>query len=156
MKLADFGFVSPINPEERRDGLLKTCLGTLGYRAPEIKQGQTYHGKSVDIFAAGIVLFMFVLRQRPFGEADAKDRFFKLLLANRADLFWKEHEKILRTRLSEAGKITGLKFIVRIPQDFKDLIQGMLQNDPAHRPTANEVLYSAWMLGDLPTPYEIQ
>jgi len=41
-------------------GYLHTKLGTLNYMAPEIHLKQPYEGKSVDIFAAAIILFIMV------------------------------------------------------------------------------------------------
>jgi len=59
LKIADFGFAAPI---EGRDGsgFLKTKLGTLNYMAPEILLKQPYQGPAIDLFAAGIILFIMV------------------------------------------------------------------------------------------------
>jgi len=59
LKIADFGFAAPV---EGRDGsgYLVSKLGTLNYMAPEIHLKQPYQGRSVDLFAAGIILFIMV------------------------------------------------------------------------------------------------
>jgi serine/threonine protein kinase len=59
LKIADFGFAAPIMGRDGQ-GYLETKLGTLNYMAPEIHLKQPYEGKSVDIFAAGIILFIMV------------------------------------------------------------------------------------------------
>lgn len=59
MKIADFGFGSAIE-RPGQDGHLTTTLGTLAYMAPEQHQKKPYEGKSVDIFAAGVILFIMV------------------------------------------------------------------------------------------------
>merc|ERR1711935_829060 len=40
-------------------------------------------------------------------------------------------------------------------QEFKDIIQAMLQLDPAHRPSIPEVLAHPWMKGPIPTYEEV-
>jgi len=92
LKIADFGFAAPV---EGRDGSgnLTTKLGTLNYMAPEIHLKQPYNGKSVDLFAAAIILFIMVAQHPPFTTAQPTDPFYRCLAANRADIFWKTHCK---------------------------------------------------------------
>lgn len=88
LKLADFGFAAPV---EGRDGSgdLKTSLGTAQYMAPEIHLKKPYQGKSVDLFASAIILFIMVAGHPPFTTADAaRDPYYKCIASNRADLFW--------------------------------------------------------------------
>jgi serine/threonine protein kinase len=54
LKLADFGFVAELSGK----GMLNTYKGTAGYMAPEIHLGQPYSGQKVDLFAAGVLLFI--------------------------------------------------------------------------------------------------
>lgn len=61
--------------------------------APEICLKQPYQGKSVDLFASAIILFIMVAQHPPFNTAEAKDPFYKVLAANRADIFWKTHSQ---------------------------------------------------------------
>ena len=69
LKIADFGFAAPL---AGRDGShsLQTILGTLGYMAPEFFKKLPYNGSSVDLFAAGIILFIMVAGHPPFNRAD--------------------------------------------------------------------------------------
>ena len=138
LKIADFGFAAPV---EGRDGggFLTTKLGTLNYMAPEIHLKQPYQGKSVDLFAAAIILFIMVSQHPPFTTAQPQDPFYKCLAANRADIFWKTHCK---------SKPNQEKFF---SDEFKDLIQAMLQLDSIHRPSISEVLAHKWMQGPVPT-----
>lgn len=68
LKIADFGFAAPV---EGRDGsgYLVSKLGTLNYMAPEIHLKQPYQGRSVDLFAAAIILFIMVAQHPPFTTA---------------------------------------------------------------------------------------
>ena len=142
LKIADFGFAAPV---EGRDGsgYLTSKLGTLNYMAPEIHLKQPYQGKSVDLFAAAIILFIMVAQHPPFTTAQPQDPFYRCLAANRADIFWRTHCK---------NKPAGEAFF---SEDFKDLVQCMLQLDPAHRPSIQEVLAHKWMQGECPTPEQV-
>ena len=53
LKIADFGFASAQAVNETR-------RGTESYMAPEINLGKAYHGPVVDLFAAGIILFIMI------------------------------------------------------------------------------------------------
>ena len=59
--------------------------------APEIHMRKPYIGTSVDLFATGIILFIMFTQHPPFTKAVPEDPFYRLICANRADLFWKAH-----------------------------------------------------------------
>jgi len=132
LKIADFGFAAPVEGRDR-SGALHTKLGTLNYMAPEIHLKQAYSGKSVDLFAASIILFIMVAQHPPFTTAQPTDPFYRCLAANRADIFWKTHCK---------NKPEGNSFF---SDEFKDLVQSMLQLDPSHRPSMTEIMAHPWM-----------
>lgn len=143
LKIADFGFAAPV---EGRDGSgnLHTKLGTLNYMAPEIHLKQPYTGKSVDLFAAAIILFISVAQHPPFTTAQPQDPFYRCVAANRADIFWRTHCK---------SKPNGENYFSK---EFKDLVQSMLQLDPAHRPSIAEINAHEWMQGTVPTRDQVQ
>lgn len=109
LKIADFGFAAPVEGRDR-SGALYTKLGTLNYMAPEIHQKLAYNGKSVDLFAAAIILFTMVAQHPPFSCAKPDDPFYRCLAANRADIFWKTHTK---------NKPEGSSFF---SEEFMDLV----------------------------------
>ena len=74
IKLLDFGYAANQNIET-----LSSYRGTKTYMAPEIKKGQVYNGKEVDIFSVGVVLFTLVRGLFPFDEAKHNDYFYGLL-----------------------------------------------------------------------------
>jgi len=143
LKIADFGFAAPI---EGRDasGYLKTKLGTESYMAPEIHMRKPYQGASVDLFASAIILFITFTQHPPFTKAVPEDPFYRLICANRADLFWKAHSK---------NKPNGAEFF---SEEFKNLITSMLQFDPAHRLSMAEVKAHPWFNGTVATYEEVQ
>lgn len=68
VKLVDFGFSAPLLGRDH-SGLLRTCLGTTAYMAPELVMKQAYSGEKVDIFAMGVILFIMVAGHPPFRTA---------------------------------------------------------------------------------------
>lgn len=137
LKLADFGFSSNKAQNESRKG-------TDSYMAPEIHMGQKYSGQCVDLFAAGIILFIMVAQHPPFNKASPKDPHYKTISANRLDLFWKLHSR---------NKPSGLDFF---SPEFRDLISQMLSFDPVQRPSLAEVKASDWYNGPCPTYEQIK
>ena len=87
LKIADFGFAAPAQGRDG-SGMLETQLGTASYMAPEIHLGKPYSGPSVDLFAAAIILFVIMTQRPPFSSANPSDPHYRLLAANRADIFW--------------------------------------------------------------------
>lgn len=137
LKLADFGFAS-VKAKN------KTGLGTEGYMAPEIYEQQEYSGKSVDMFAAGVILFTMVARHPPFRQAVSENTHYKLITCNRADLFWGLHTK---------KKEGGLAFF---SEEFMNLITQLLACDPVQRPSLSEVKAHPWYTGPVPSHEEIK
>lgn len=78
LKLCDFGFAMKLSGRDG-SGILHTVLGTESYMAPEIFIDKNYNGCAVDLFAAGIVLFIMVAGTPPFAKADPnKDPHYKV------------------------------------------------------------------------------
>ena len=76
LKLCDFGMVESVDSE------LAGHQGTETYMAPEImerRQGKTYRGVPADIFAMGVLLWIFGFGLPPFAEASSRDRNFQML-----------------------------------------------------------------------------
>ena len=78
--------------------------------APEILEDKIYDGRSTDLFAAGICLFIMVTGKLPFKAAKTDDEHFSYLVRNKSKKFWAKHE-------------TKNKF----SQEFKELVTAMLQ-----------------------------
>ena len=144
LKIADFGFAAPL---EGRDGSgnLYTNLGTHNYMAPEIHLKQPYKGDQVDLFAAGMILFIMIAQHPPFSSATPKDPYYKCLAANRADIFWKTHGK---------SKEGGIDFF---SPEFRDLFEKMVALDPNARLTIDEILNHKWLTeGEIASPEQIK
>lgn len=115
LKLADFGFATPTTGSSG-SGYSTTSLGTRGYMAPEVIKNKPYKGANVDLFAAGIILFIMFTGVPPFAEAQDGDHYYKYFARNRADLFWNKRSQYLNG--------------IVIPDEFKDLITRMVAYNP--------------------------
>lgn len=138
LKLADFGFATSIQAE---DGsyVLHDYMGTLGYMPPEQHILNSYTGKGADMFATAVVLFTMVTQCQPFEKAVGEDKYFRLIGANRSDIFWKIFEKT-----------ADLSF------ELKDLLTGMLQYEPSKRYTMEQILAHPWVHGHALSHKEVE
>ena len=65
--IADFGFARQFGTGEAP----KTCIGTAAYVAPEVLSLAPYDGAKVDAWACGVVLFLMLTGEYPFGVGNA-------------------------------------------------------------------------------------
>jgi serine/threonine protein kinase len=99
---------------------------------PEILALCPYLGPKVDTFVAQVILFIFVVGRPPFNRADLSDPFYKMIMTDRLDLFWKYHLR---------NKPNGDEFC---SADFKNLISITFNRDHA-TPLIAEVLRHPWI-----------
>jgi len=110
--------------------------------APEVSEGVVYSGHCADIFSAGVILFIVLSKHPPFYKANSSDQYYKLIMGNREDLFWKIHSK---------GKPKGY-----YSKSFKEFILWLLAYNPMERPSLAEIKAHEWYNGPMPTPEEIK
>jgi serine/threonine protein kinase len=85
--LADFGYATSANRP------LSSYRGTKTYMAPEVKllindPDIIYDGKAIDVFSAGVILFVIVVGIFPFIEAKPEEPNYKLIYENNFDEYW--------------------------------------------------------------------
>lgn len=122
LKIADFGYAS----FQKIDNLT-SYRGTFTYMAPEIKEGKQYSGLKVDLFSAGVILFILIRGIFPFKEARKEEFFYNLLATEKYNEYW---EKVQGNYLSV---------------ECRDLIQKLFSYDPEKRPTIEELKNHPWM-----------
>lgn len=128
LKVVDFGFATRMQPNKQQ----KTRLGTEKYMAPELLYHRPYDGKKVDVFAAGVILFVLYSGHPPFNQATEHDPYYKTFVkAN--DKFWDFHSKQNQKR--------------NYSPEFKELVNNMLAYNPANRWTFDQIVEkSGWLV----------
>eukprot|EP00927_Polykrikos_kofoidii_P025300 TRINITY_DN22760_c0_g1_i1.p1 TRINITY_DN22760_c0_g1~~TRINITY_DN22760_c0_g1_i1.p1 ORF type:complete len:563 (-),score=100.55 TRINITY_DN22760_c0_g1_i1:109-1725(-) len=120
IKIIDFG-LSTVGCSERWT-CGKVAVGTPGYMSPEMIQMKS-RGVETDIWSAGVILFLCLTGHMPFSNVNCRtqEEFFEVILGTPYS-----QDKLIEADISE---------------EACDLIDRMLQKDPADRPTAAEALW---------------
>jgi len=131
LKILDFDQAQYAHDSKLRSG------GTEGYRAPELI-GLNYKDlKALDIYAAGILLYIFFTGEMPFVETK-KERIPKSatfeMFRDQNDVFWGEKEKKIRKSFSK---------------ELKELLSGMWEEDVEKRMRVEDVKRSRWYNGEI-------
>jgi calcium/calmodulin-dependent protein kinase I len=124
IKIADFGLSKIMGPEAHMK--LTPACGTPGYVAPEVLTCEGY-GKSVDLWSAGVIMYILLCGFPPFYEE------------NNALLF----EKIMQGRYSFPAP-----YWTNISQAGKDLVVRLLTVDCTKRINAETALKHPWITGE--------
>jgi len=114
LKIGDFGLATKLEFDGERK---RTICGTPNYIAPEILEAKQGHSYEVDIWSLGVILYTMLIGKPPFETADVKTTYRRIRM--NAYTF-PDH--------------------VHISESAKDMISKILTNDPAKRPTLDELL----------------
>ncbi|KAF4383161.1 hypothetical protein F8388_009192 [Cannabis sativa] len=129
LKLIDFGFSAFFKPNQR----FSNIVGTLYYAAPEILSKWKCHGPEVDIWSAGVIIYIMLCGNFPFYPEFSDDSSY-------------DHSI---TQMSCAILKGDIDFQTqpwpRISESAKSLIRQMLERDPKKRLTAQQVLEHPWI-----------
>ena len=121
-----------------------TSGGTEGFRAPEVIDGSCANFTAADIYSLGVILFAFKGQSTPFAEvttqsADGKQntslKYYSSFIRNNQS-FWE---------MKTAQKRDPTFF----SEDFKELVNGMLQYDVCKRFTLEDIKKSKWFNGPI-------
>lgn len=127
IQLTDFGFANFVDPTSCAPSTdMKSVVGTGCYMAPEIIDSRG-HGKPVDIFASGVVMYRILSGKLPFRGLTIREC-YKQAMMGRVQFIGKEWKEI-----SDAGKT---------------LCRRMLDADPEKRPSSADALGDAWFQCD--------
>jgi len=121
IKIADFGLARQLNAGD----VMKTACGTPGYVAPEILQNKGYSSGAVDLWSAGVILYILLCGFPPFYEEELPALFDQILNA-RYDFpspWWDN-----------------------VTEPAKNLVRKLLELDPKKRYTAQQVLEDPWVV----------
>lgn len=114
LKIGDFGLATKLEFDGERK---RTICGTPNYIAPEILEAKQGHSYEVDTWSLGVILYTMLIGKPPFETSDVKTTYRRIRM--NAYTF-PDH-----VHISESGK---------------DMITKILTNDPAKRPTLDELL----------------
>lgn len=103
---------------------MRTKTGTAAFSAPEIFTQNVYDEK-VDIWSAGIVLYMMLSGKQPY-ESERMAKLVEMITTLEKPPFMEQD-------------------LALVSDDAKDLIEQMLKKDPRSRPTASLVLAHTWL-----------
>jgi carbon catabolite-derepressing protein kinase len=74
VKLADYGLSNRVTEGE----FLKTSCGSPNYAAPEVIQGGYYSGPEVDVWSAGVILYVMLCGRLPFEDENVHNLFWMI------------------------------------------------------------------------------
>lgn len=115
IKVIDFGLSNTYKPGE----LLSTACGSPCYAAPEMLQGKSYIGSLVDIWSAGIILYLMLCGHHPFEDSTHSGLYKKI----------------------KNGKFTIPKYVSR---EARDLLNNILVTNPKKRFKITQIKAHPW------------
>jgi len=123
VKIGDFGLATKVDYDGERK---KTLCGTPNYIAPEVL-GKKGHSYEVDVWSIGCILYTLLVGKPPFETQTLKDTYTRI----------KKNEYHIPSRVGPLAR---------------NLIQRLLQHEPAKRPNVADILKDDFMtMGFLPT-----
>ncbi|KAK7382840.1 hypothetical protein VNO80_01942 [Phaseolus coccineus] len=140
--------------KQKKEG---SCVGTKGFRAPEVLLRSQHQGHKIDIWSAGVTLLYIVIGKTPF-TGDPEQNIKEIVKLRGSEEFWevaKLHdrevsfpvelldERYLQSWDLEAWCKTHSKrpeFLDKIPKSLFDLIDKCLTVNPRNRLSAEDVL----------------
>ena len=121
-KLADFGASRTIETTK----VLKTCVGTPSYMAPEVIAGEGYD-YSADIWSLGSTLFAMLSGAPPYANVN--------------------NAMAIMFRIASSTEPPALPADVHVSEDLRQFLQLCFTRDKALRPSAGDLLSHAWLRG---------
>ena len=143
IKICDFGIGIMLESE---DELIHDQCGTPMYMAPEIilnsKKGG-YKGFPVDIWSAGIALYIMLSGTLPFSYKNNREKNEGDISGNGISLSNNNNYELQYSIINK-----NPKKIKKISAEARDLLNGLLNKDPTKRLTIDEILNHPWLKKD--------
>jgi CTD kinase subunit alpha len=157
LKLADFGLARFYAKRHQLDYTNRVI--TIWYRSPELLMGETQYGPAVDVWSAACVMVEIFTKHAIFpgdgGEISQLDKIYAVMgTPNKTqwpgltDMAWWELIRPAHRKPS----VFAEKYKERLPLEAFNLLEAMLQFDPAKRPSAAEVLEHPYFTTEEPAP----
>ena len=121
LKITDFGFC------EKMNSVSSKIVGTDGYMPPEVLMHKNLLPQQIDVFSLGVILFLLVAGEFPFGEPNKEDEFYKYIIEENWEEYWK--------LVDEQNNFSD---------NLKYLIQGMICHEPNKRFNNEKIKSCQW------------
>lgn len=72
VKICDFGFAAPHSQPDGTPITMNRQCGSLVYASPQSYRGEDYHGCAADVWSCGVVLYVMLFGEFPFGRPDSR------------------------------------------------------------------------------------
>ncbi|TKY68895.1 serine/threonine-protein kinase cdc7 [Spatholobus suberectus] len=140
--------------KQKKEG---SCVGTKGFRAPEVLLRSQHQGPKIDIWSAGVTLLYMVIGKTPF-TGDPEQNVKEIVKLRGSEEFWevaKLHDRelsfsveLLDDRYLQSWDLESWckihskrpEFLEQIPKSLFDLLDKCLTVNPRNRISAEEVL----------------
>jgi len=126
--ITDFGVSQEIDDG---DDTFRNTVGTAAFMAPEMCTGDSFSGKAVDIWAAGITLYMMLVGETPFSSSKGMQELY---------------ERIQNETIALPGCLER-------PPSLDNLVARVLDKDPLKRATTAEIKEHLWVTADGSEPF---
>ncbi|RNF05311.1 serine/threonine protein kinase [Trypanosoma rangeli] len=132
-KLGGLDMCAVIPSCEANDGMLQLCCASRHYAAPELVMGQPYKGELIDVWSAGVVLFVLLTGRFPFQVEEEEEE--------------GGGESLLFQRICTADEVLQSHPAMGVVPDplAVDLVRNMLRVKPECRLTVEEVLQHSFL-----------
>jgi serine/threonine protein kinase len=107
--------------------------GKLKFMAPEMFRMEDFDGLTVDLWSAGVVLFVLLTGRHPYGKPDPKDPGYHDLIDSR--YYWDPN-----------GVDQVFSWGHAVSDEAVDLLKQLFRPMPSDRPTLREISEHPWML----------
>ncbi|KAH7374156.1 hypothetical protein BKA64DRAFT_586495 [Cadophora sp. MPI-SDFR-AT-0126] len=157
LKIADFGLARFYAKRRQLDYTNRVI--TIWYRSPELLLGETQYGPAVDIWSAACVLVEIFTRHAIFpGDGTEMSQLEKIyaILGTPTKAIWPGLTDMAWFALlrpsARRPNVFAEKYKERVTPAAYELLEAMLQYDPAKRPSASDVLEHPYFTTEEPQP----